>query len=223
MPIPNLTLLEWQDAHKQALARALQLTKSKPKALEIRDAAVAAALAPDATPWDPARETFAQYLCDLVWSRYGNESKSYRVTRASDRITDETDRAPPSSRDADRLMVRRQVEDRTERLRAELRRRIEGDALVQLLVERHDEDYDDEEPADDGGGSDDVAGDEGEEEEGENDESAAPPRARERVAEPPTTRRALAKGYTLKEIKNARERLKRHALAVAQADPEMKP
>jgi hypothetical protein len=60
---------------------------------------------------------------------------------------------------------------------------------------------------------------------GDEDETDDAPRARapiERQAEPLSTRRALAKGYSLKDIKNARERLKRHALAVAEAEKQKK-
>ncbi len=219
MSISNLTPLQWEQARKRALARALKLTKSGPKAKALRDAAVAAALEPGSTPWDPAHQTFGDYLCDLVWSRYGNESTSYRVTMASDRITEDNDRAPPSSQNPDRLAMRREVEVRAERCHAALLRRGAGDALILLLLEQHDEDY--QEPADDGGGSDDVKG-EGEEPQQQEGAAANPePRPVQRVAEPASTRRAVAKGYTHKEIKNARERLKRHAIA-AKAESEAK-
>ena len=42
-------------------------------------------------------------------------------------------------------------------------------------------------------------------------------------AEPASTTRALEKGYSLQEIKNARERLKRHAQAVVAEDSEVEP
>jgi hypothetical protein len=46
----------------------------------------------------------------------------------------------------------------------------------------------------------------------EEDEDPAERRASH---EPASTRRALEKGYSLKDIKNARERLRRHAIMVA--------
>ena len=62
MRYPELTASDWRDVRKRAVARAYQLTKSVPKAEELADAAIAAALEPDRAPWDPARHpTFAAY------------------------------------------------------------------------------------------------------------------------------------------------------------------
>ncbi len=213
MPVPDLTPLEWQAIRRRLMCRAVQLAKSVPKAKEMVDATIAAVLHPEPTskakPWDPERQTFGDYLLSRLWSRHGTELKSYRVTMASDRITEDNDRGPPSSQNPDRLAMRREDEERAERCYAVLQKRVAGDALILLLLEQHDEDY--AEPPDDGGGSDDVPGEE---------EDASPePRPVQRVAEPASTRRAVARGYTHKEIKNARERLKRHAIA-AKAESE---
>ncbi len=223
VPVPDLTPLEWQAIRRRLMCRAVQLAKSVPKAKEMVDATIAAVLHPEPTskakPWDPERQTFGDYLLSRLWSRHGTELKSYRVTMASDRITEDNDRGPPSSQNPDRLAMRREDEVRAERCHAALLRRVAGDALILLLLEQHDEDY--QEPADDGGGSDDVKG-EGEEPQQQEGAAANPePRPVQRVAEPASTRRAVAKGYTHKEIKNARERLKRHAIA-AKAESEAK-
>jgi len=193
MPPPTLTREEWQSARRRAFTRALQLTKSGPKAKELTDAATAKALEPDSPPWDPSRHaTFAHYLCDLVWSAYGTEIASYRVTLASERL--ETVKAVPdlSAPNRDELLLEPEDEARAKRLYAALHEAVKEDALVVLLLQEDDEDPPDE------------------------DEHARPHPS----AEPASTRRALAKGYTLADIKNARRRLKRWAEAVARKDSE---
>lgn len=161
------------------------------RATELVDAAVAEAIDPDARPWDPSLEpSLGEYLCTLVWSLHGNELTSYRVTHASERLSEAEDESVPSSRNPDRMVMKARDEAKAARRNAALLRRVQGDALVMLLLE----DSDDDEPDED-------------------DE-----RPGERIAEPPSTRRALKKGHTLQEIKNARERLKRHAQAVVEEE-----
>jgi hypothetical protein len=183
----SLTPAQWQAAMRRALTRAVKLTRSVDRGKELADAAIAEALDPDARPWDPnAYPDLGDYLCSLVWSLHGNELTSYRVTHASERLSEAEDESVPSSRNPDRLVMEARDEAKAARRNAALLRRVQGDALVLLLLEDSDDDESDED--------------------GE--------RPAERIAEPPSTRRALEKGYTLKEIKNARERLKRHAQAV---------
>ena len=191
----NLTAAEWLAARKRAMNRAVQLTKSVHKATELVDAAVADALDPDAHPWDPASGVdLGFHLCSLVWSRHGTELASYRVTHASERLTEAKDEAVPPSANPEHLVLNARDAARAERLDAALQRRVEGDTPILLLLERDADAEDDEEAGQD-----------------------------RPNAEPASTRRALAKGYTLKDIKNARERLKRHAVAVAKEDGEAKP
>ncbi len=185
----SLTPAQWQAARRCALTRAIKLTRSVDRGTELADAAVAEALDPDAKPWDPkVYPDLGEYLCSLVWSLHGNELTSYRVTHASERLSEAENEAVPSSRNPDRLVMDARDEAKAARRNAALLRRVEGDALVMLLLEESDDD----EAYEDG-------------------EEAARPNA-----EPPSTRRALEKGYTLKDIKNARERLKRHAQAVVE-------
>ena len=129
-------------------------------------------------------------MCDFVWSRYGHEITSYHVTHASERLSEAENESVPSSRNPDRLVMDARDEAKAARCNAALLRRVDGDALVMLLLEENDDD----EPEEDG---------------------EQPPRPN---AEPPSTLRALKKGYTLQEIKNARERLKRHAQAVVEEE-----
>ncbi len=192
----NLTPAQWQVIRKRALKRALQLTRSVDRARELADAAIVDALDPDAHPWDPnVQPDLGAFVCDLVWSRYGHEITSYHVTHASERLSEAEDEAVPSSRNPDRLVMNARDEAKAARCNAALLRRVEGDELVMLLLE----DSDDDEPDED---------------------SNEPPRPN---AEPLSTRRALEKGYTLKEIKNARERLKRLAQGVVEEDEGKEP
>jgi hypothetical protein len=215
----ELTAAEWRDARKRALTRAFQLTRSKPKAADLVDTAIAAALEPTREPWDPARHTtFVAYLCDLVWSLHGTEIASYRVKLASERLEDAENECQPDSTRPEALLIDSRDARRAERCHAELRRRVAGDPLIVLLLDAA-ADGDGGEP-DDPEGSPAASTREGREMAA--DEPQAEHVARPN-AEPASTRRALAKGYSLKDIKNARERLKRHALAVAQDDEEAEP
>src|SRR5271155_3464532 len=95
---PELTAAEWKAIRRRVLTRALSITKSMPKASELTQAAILKALEPGTTPWNPSRhKTFADYVCDLAWSLHGNETQSYRVTRASEGLTEEDEPAAPSS------------------------------------------------------------------------------------------------------------------------------
>jgi hypothetical protein len=189
----SLTPAQWRAVRKRALARALQLTRSVHKARELVDAAIVDALDPEANLWDPRKHPdLATYICDLVWSRHGNQSTSYEVTQASHPLSEAESEPVPSSRNPERLYMKASDEAKAARCHAALLRRIEGDALVMLLLEDDDDEEDDEQP----------------------------PRPN---AEPPSTRRALEKGYSLKEIKNARERLKRHVQVVVAEDERTEP
>jgi hypothetical protein len=215
MPPPKLTSAQWLEARQRALVRGLELTKSGPKARELRDAAIIKALEPETTPWDPAgKKTFADYLCDLVWSLHGNESKSYRIQKASHRLDDAADASAPSSERPDQLALSSPEKARAERLNAALQRRIEGDALILLLLERDGDDAALATSSDSPGNE--MSADDPPDE-------PAPKKDPKMNAEAASTRRALAKGYTEKDIKNARERLKRHAIVVAREDAEVKP
>jgi hypothetical protein len=165
------------------------------KAEELRDAAVEKALAPETKPWDPARHrTVADWLCDLVWSIHGNQKQSYRVTHASASLDDEGEPAAPSSRNPERLLLSAGDRALAEQQEAELDRRIAGDPLLVLLREAGRE----------------TSGDDESDESRPNKEAAS-------------TRAALAKGYTAKEIANARKRLKWHMEAVAREQKDMEP
>ena len=183
----SLTPAQWLDIRSREVARALQLTRSVEKANELAQAAITDALDPDEHPWDPiVHPNPADFICDLVWSRYGNEITSYRATLASESLSAADDEPIPSSQDPLHHAMKAEDQARAERRYAALRKRVAGDALIELLLE----DDDDEE-----------------------DEDASSPNA-----EAATTRRALAKGYTEKEIKNARLRLRRYGDVVAQED-----
>jgi hypothetical protein len=116
--------------------------------------------------------------------------------------------APTSDR-PDQLTLSAPETTRAERRYVELYRRIEGDTLILLLLERESDDTALEASGD--GVGNEMSGEDSPAE----PSPAGPRKPRGEVA---STRRALAKGYTEKEIKNARERLKRHALAVARED-----
>ncbi len=222
MPIPELTSAEWIAVRRRMLLRALKLTKSKPKAQELTDAAMAKAFEPTTAPWNPERhKTLADYLCDIVWSLHGHEIASYRVMHASSRLSEALDAEAPSSSTPDQLALTARDTARSNRQHAELYRRLEGDDLVLLLLER---DGDDAalEPSGYAPGEE-MPGEEPVEKEAPAPEPAPAPVEKRPNAEAASTRRALAKGYTEKEIKNARERLKRHALAVAREHREMEP
>jgi hypothetical protein len=196
MPIPTLTSEEWRAVRRRAVVRALELTKSKPKAMELADAAIAKALEPETTPWDPAKhKTFADYICDLVWSAHGTEIASYRVTHASFALAEDDDAAAPDSSNPEALALNSRAAARARQRYAALLDLIKDDPLIALLLQAS--------------GDEDPEPDEGEE--------SAPPRPN---AEPTSTRRALAKGYTLVDIKNARRRLKRFAETVAREYPD---
>jgi hypothetical protein len=212
MPPPTLTNDEWRAARRRVLTRALELTKSKPKALDLTDAAIAKALEPDTTPWDPQHhKTFADYLCDIVWSLHGNETKSYRVMHASARLDEAADASAPASERPDALLLSAHDQARADRFEAALVRRIDGEALLLILLE-HEPDGEAAESSGDAPGQE-VSG-----EEGPSAAQLVSEAYRRPNAEAASTRRALAKGYTDKEIKNARERLKRHAIAVMRED-----
>lgn len=218
MPPRELTRTEWADAVKRALERAKELTRSKERSKELVQAAIAVAIDPE-RPWDRARHpTFGDYLCDLAWSLYGNEIQSYRVTRASEELdaAAEEDAPPPSSARPLALLVSKREATKAARLYAELRRRVADDRLILLLID-HDADADLR--AREGDEVDDD--DDGYRPAGEMPEDA-PPLARPARpnAESPSTRRALAQGYSPRDIKNARLRLKRIAIAVAKEDEE---
>jgi hypothetical protein len=214
----DLTPQEWAEAVKRALKRAKELTRSKERSMELVQAAIAVAIDPE-RPWDTAKHrTFADHLCDVVWSLHGNEVQSYRVTRASHELDEAAEEGgpPPSSSRPLALLATKREATKAGRLYAELRRRVVDDPLIVLLID-HDADADlraqegDEVDEDD----------DGYRPEGEMPEDApALVRAARPNAESPSTRRALARGYSLRDIKNARLRLKRIATAVAKEDDE---
>jgi hypothetical protein len=137
------------------------------------------------------------------------------VTRASFRIEESDDKAAPSSRNPDQLALAARDAATAERQRAAFYARVSGDALILCLLER-DADESALQPSGYG---------EGNEMPGEEPAGVAPtpPEERRPNAEAASTRRALARGYTALEIKNARERLKRHALAVAREMKKREP
>jgi hypothetical protein len=216
-PPPPLTPTEWRAVVRRVYLRALELKKDKAKAHEVTQAAIAKSLEPTTAAWNPAKhETFEDYLCDLAWSLHGNESTSYRVVNASFDLADAPDHAAPSSSNPAALVLKARETARAERMYAALQKRIEGDALILLLLE-HDADEVAPEP------SSDSPGDEMPAEEKEPEPARVPEVAGEERrpnAEAASTRRALAKGYSAKEIEAARKRLKRHAQAVAREERE---
>jgi hypothetical protein len=126
-------------------------------------------------------------------------------------LTEAENEAAPSSDRPDELALSAPQRARAERRYAALHRRLEGDTLILLLLERESDDTALEASGDSVGNE--MSGEDSPAETA----PAGPRRPRGEVA---STRRALAKGYTEKEIKNARERLKRHALAVTREDRE---
>jgi hypothetical protein len=219
-PPPPLTPAEWRAVVRRVYLRALELKKNKAKAQELTQAAIAKSFEPATAAWDPAKhETFEAYLCDLAWSIHGNETTSYRVMKASFDLADAPDHPAPSSSTPAALVLEARETARAERMYAALRKRIERDALILLLLE-HDVDEAALEATSD------SPGDEMKADEEEPEPARVPAGAREEPqerrpnAEAASTRRALAKGFSAKEIEAARKRLKRHAQAVAREERE---
>jgi len=218
MPVPTLSPDQWTALRKRLIFHALRkLVKSKPKALELVDAAIAKALEPATRPWDPdAGRSFDDYLADLVWSIHGNEAQSYRVVMASHRleVPEAADAAAPSSRDPERLLLAAPKKKQARRQYAALLTRIAGDPLIVLLLRAGHEGARDE------GASDARPGYEPSAEQIEQANAAfeAEPAEKRPNAEAESTRRALAQGYSHADIKNARLRLGRHIAAVVRED-----
>jgi hypothetical protein len=205
MPVPSLTPSEWQLIRKNLVSALLAKTRSKTNAVELADAAIAQALEPTST-WNVDSHTeFYKHLYHLAWSRHGNESTSYRVKKASFAIDESTDRAPPSSGDPEKLVVKEAAGERAVGYWSALRERAKGDALVELLLANDEPEETRQE---------DRPPEAGELQDDEDEDAPKPPPPPTRETQPRSTQRALAAGYTLQDIKNARERLKRLALAV---------
>src|SRR5580692_11487875 len=80
----------FREARIRALAYAKTLTRSLPLAEELVQGALAAAIDPDKSLWDPAiHPDLGSHVCNLVYSRYGNRKQSYGVRKASRELTDE--------------------------------------------------------------------------------------------------------------------------------------
>jgi hypothetical protein len=188
----SLTPAQWLAVRKRALARALELTRSLPRAKQLVQDAMGDVFEGDEEhPWNQeTHPDVADYVCDRVWSRFGNETTSYRVTLASERLDAAKDEGIPPSDDPASRVIDAHTKARAERLKAALLVRIANDPLIMLLLE----------------------------EVGEDEREEAEQRDPSMNAEAVTTRRALAKGYTEEEIKNARLRLKRHAHAVVREE-----
>jgi hypothetical protein len=219
-PPPPLTPTEWRAVVRRVYLRALELKKDKAKAHEVTQAAIAKSLEPETAAWNPAKhKTFEDYLCDLAWSHHGNESTSYRVVKASFDLADAPDHAAPSSSNPAALALKARETARAERMYAALQKRIEGDALILLLLEPETDDSAPEPSSDSPG--DEMPADVEEPEPARVPLGAGEePQERRPNAEAASTRRALAKGYSAKEIEAARKRLKRHAQAVAREERE---
>lgn len=182
----SLTPGQWLAVRKRAFARALELTRSLDLARELVQDAMGDVFDGEGHPWNQeTHPDVADYVCDRVWSRFGNETTSYRITLASERLDAAKDEAIPPSDDPASRVMDAQSKARADGLKAALLPRIERDPLLMLLVEEAE---DEEEPDDNDG-----------------------PRPN---AEAVSTRRALAKGYTEAEVRNARLPLRRHAHAV---------
>lgn len=202
------------------MSYGVKLTESRSHAQELASAVLAEACEPwtpeqKHKPWDPDRASFATYLCQRLKSRYGNEIQSYRVTMASFELTEEVDTEWSSESSPAALVRRGRVEARYDRRCKRLAEKVAGDALVVVLLETPP----DEPPAPDPAGASDDERPIGAVEEEEWPPKPPPPpppkpEPKQREAQPASTRRAVALGYTLLEIKNARERLKRAAIAV---------
>ena len=218
-PPPPLTPAEWRAVVGRVYLRALELKKNKAKAQELTQAAIAKSFEPTTAAWDPAKhETLEAYLCDLAWSIHGNETTSYRVVKASFDLADAPDHAAPSSSTPAALVLEARETARAQRMYAALRKRLEGDALILLLLEHDVDEAALEAPSDSPG--DEMKADEEEPEPARVPMGAGEARERRPNAEAASTRRALAKGYNAKEIEAARKRLKRHAQAVAREERE---
>jgi DNA-directed RNA polymerase specialized sigma24 family protein len=128
----------FREARKRALAYALTLTKSPPRAEDLVQSAMAAALDPDRSLWDPSvHPDLASHLCNLVLSRHGNESKSYRLKKASHRITDDIAARAADPGDPEKHVLRGEQEAEGDARDRALRARVAKDALVGLLLD-HD-------------------------------------------------------------------------------------
>ncbi len=178
------TAEQWIEARERALKRAFELTKRKERAKELVHQAIMAAIDPDQHLWDPERQPdLGAYLCSLVWSIHGNELQSFRVTNASDRLDLAPDRAAPSSGNPERLLAAARTNAEAAQFEAAVARISKGDALVTLLLESSHDALYDDETT------------------------------KDLAHEPASTRRALAKGYSLTDVRNARKRLQRYALS----------
>src|SRR5271170_7367662 len=88
----RLTPALWKAIYRRVLRRAVDLTRSLEKARDLTQDAMADALDPETHQWDPgSHPDLTTYLCDRVWSRYGNEQTSFRVTNASQPLDEAPD------------------------------------------------------------------------------------------------------------------------------------
>jgi hypothetical protein len=191
----EITQKEWRRVRRAAWKRAWDLTHNVSRARELVDAAFADAVDPDANPWrvgDP--KTLTQHICDRVWSRFGNQITSYEWQNVRDEYDDETMEHPHHRWNPERLLIAKEEEQKAMRLRAALQLRIKDDPLIGVLLEENVEPEPDPEERDTKG--------------------------RPEGTQAESTRRALKAGYTALEIRLARERLKRHAIAVMKEDRE---
>jgi hypothetical protein len=191
----QITKAEWRKAWRIAYKRAWDLTHSKSRCRELVSLAFADVGDPPGEPWTPnGRQTLAQYVCSRVWSRFGNQITSYEWQNVRDEVDEDTMEHPLYRWNPETLLLAKEEVERATRLRGSLDVRVKGDPLIALLLQENVEPPPDPNPRGVGG--------------------------RPEGTEAESTRRALKAGYTLEEIKAARLRLKRHAIAVMKEERE---
>jgi DNA-directed RNA polymerase specialized sigma24 family protein len=135
-PLPSKQ--ELRDAYARALLYALKQTRSRPRSEELVQAAMVAAV-DGPTAWDPSRHPpFASHVCNLIYSRMGNESQSYETEHYAGSVTPEVENTAPDVRDPEAVLLDRGDESLAAKRMAALEAKAEGDALVRILLDGAD-------------------------------------------------------------------------------------
>jgi hypothetical protein len=186
---------QFKVAYRRAYTHGLRLTGLPARAHEVARAAMRDAVDPHGDPWTAhSGKTLSQFACDRVSAILGSAIQSYEWLYAAAAEDEEPEGAAPPAWVPEEDLLAQKMQALARRRNARVRSRLKDDPLVELLL---DAEGAPRPPPRRGGG-----------------------RGRPKGTVSPGTRLAHEAGYNDKEIKNARERLKRHLLAVAREEPE---
>jgi hypothetical protein len=136
-----LTREVWNETYRRAYLYARKLRHPPHEAEDFAQAAMAAALDPEKSPWVPLGAVdFASHVCNLLYSAHGNHVQSYGVLHANVPLTDEALGAQVDHGAPDATLARNHEQELARARYEALLERTKDDALVSRLLEDDEED-----------------------------------------------------------------------------------